>query len=154
MNTKVISNNVVTGAIISALVAGTFAFAPMYAEAKTPKMPKASVDLTCMQTAVDTREDAVATAFKGFNDDVVAGLAARKTGLHDAWGLSDKVARQSAVKSAWKTWKTSKKSAHTELKTARKAAWDTFKTTAKTSCKEVTPKDEALEKDAAGAIAL
>ena len=141
MNTKVISNNnVVMGTIISARVAGLFAFAPMYAEARSPKIPKTTVNLTCMQTAVDTREDAVSNAFKGFNDDVVSALAARKTGLHDAWGLSDKVARASAVKASWTAWKTAKKAAHSELKTARKSAWNTFKTTAKTSCKEVVQK--------------
>ena len=139
------------GVIISALIASTFAFAPMFAEAKTPK---AAVNLTCMQTAVGVREDALATAFKGFSDDVMAALAARKAALNTAWGMSDGMARKAAIKSAWTAWKTAKKAAHTELKTDRKKAWDTFKTTAKNTCKEVTPKEEGLEKDTAGTVAL
>ena len=154
MNTKAIPNNVVMGVIMSALIAGTFSFLPMYAEARSPQAPKATVDLTCMQTAVGVREDAIAEGFKGFNDDVMAGLATRKSALNTAWGMTDKMARASAIKSAWTAWKTAKKSAHTDLKSARKSAWDTFKSTAKTSCKEVTPKEEGLEKDTAGSMAL
>jgi hypothetical protein len=150
MNTNIISNKVVMGAVLSSLVLGSFAFVPMYADAAAKK----SVDLTCMQTAIDTREDAILDAFEEFNSDVEAGLAARKTALHDAWGMTDKVARQAAIKKAWTDWKAAKKSAHTDLKAARKSAWEKFKTTVKTTCKETLPKDEALEKDASGTIAL
>ncbi|MFM2381362.1 MAG: hypothetical protein RLZZ76_129 [Candidatus Parcubacteria bacterium] len=155
MNTKAISNKLVMGAVMASLIMGAVAFTPFSAHAEVGGMKtKKAVDLTCMQTAVDTREDAVSAAFTGFNEDVMKALAARKTALHDAWGMSDKVERQKAIKTSWTAWKTAKKSAHTDLKTDRKKAWETFKTTAKISCKEVTPKEEGLEKDAAGTIAL
>jgi hypothetical protein len=113
-----------------------------------------TVNLTCMQTAVDTREDAIAGAFDTFNDDITAALAARKSALHSAWGLTDVTARKAAIKAAWTTWKSAHKSALKDLKDDRKAAWDTFKTTAKTTCSETLPADEALIKDSAGSISL
>jgi hypothetical protein len=154
MNTLSISKKALAGFITSAILLALTPFYASIADAQVTLRSKTSVNLTCMQTAVDVREDAVADAFGDFNDDVETALAARKTALHDAWGLSDKTARNTAVKSAWTTWKAAKKSAHTDLKSARKAAWTTFKTTAKSSCKETLPREEALEKDAAGTVSL
>lgn len=113
-----------------------------------------SVNLTCMQTAVDTRETAIGTAFDTMHTSVKAALAARKAALHDAWGMTDKVARNKAIKAAWKKWKTDNKGAHIKLRTERKVAWETFKKTVKNTCKETLPKEEALEKDSAGQISL
>lgn len=113
-----------------------------------------TVNLTCMQTAVDTREAAIGTAFDTMHTSVKAALSARKTALHDAWGLTDKSARQSAIKTAWKKWKTDNKGAHIKLRTERKMAWETFKKTVKNTCKETLPKEEALEKDSSGQISL
>jgi hypothetical protein len=115
---------------------------------------KKNVDLSCMQTAVGVREDTIAKAFEGFNSDMMAGLSARKSALNTAWGMTDGPARKAAIKKAWMDWKGAKKSAHMDLKSDRMKAWDTFKNTVKTSCKETLPKEEALEKDAAGSVAL
>ena len=119
MNTQVISSRVVVGMIIASLVGGMFAFMPATTAAAGMKK---TVNLTCMQTAVDVREDAVAAAFTGFNDSIKTALAARKAALHAAWGLSDKTARGTAVKTAWKAWKDASKKAHADLKKNRKAA--------------------------------
>jgi hypothetical protein len=155
MNTIAITKTVVPALIIASLFVGMTASAAVGDGAMMKdKAAKKEVNLTCMQTAVGVRETAVAAAFTGFNTDVQAALTARKAALHDAWGLSDKVARQKAVKSAWISWKSASKAAHMKLKTARKAAWSTFKTTAKTSCKEVLPKEEGEGKDAAGTVSL
>ena len=122
---------------------------------KKNKSATTTVNLTCMQTAVDTREDALGTAFSTFHDDVEEALTARKTALHDAWGLTNKTERLSAVKSARETFKKSHGVALKDLKKARMTAWATFKTTAKTSCKETLPKGEdAVEKETAGSIAI
>jgi len=145
--------NAIITLLITSLVVALIAFVPFYSHTADAKVKK-SVNLSCMQTAIDTREDAIGDAFESFNDDVEAALAVRKTALHDAWGLTDKVARTTAVKNAWKTWKTDHKSAHSELKSERKAAWATFKTTAKSSCKETLPKEETLSGDASGSLSL
>lgn len=161
MNTVAISRTFVPAMIIASLfvamtasaatVDGTMTKDKM---AKPDKMAKAEVNLTCMQTAVDTRETAVAAAFTGFNTDVQAALVARKASLHDAWGMSDKTARGTAVKAAWTSWKSASKTAHMKLKSARKDGWAAFKTTAKSTCKEVLPKEEGEGKDASGTVSL
>lgn len=110
--------------------------------------------LNCMQTAVNVREAAVGTSFDTMHTAVKAALAARKTALNDAWGMSDKVARNKAIKTAWTKWKVDNKGAHTKLRVDRKKAWETFKGTVKTTCKETLPKEEALERDSAGQISL
>lgn len=113
-----------------------------------------NVDATCMQTAVDTREDAIKSGWESFSADILSALGARKTALHDAWGLSDVKAQKAATVSAWKTWKASSKSAHVELKNDRKSAWEAFKKTVKETCKVSTPKEESLGADASGSISL
>lgn len=113
-----------------------------------------NVDATCMQTAVDTREDAIKAGWESFSTDVLAALGVRKTALHDAWGLSDVKAQKTATVNAWKAWKKSAKDAHVELKKDRKSAWDAFKQTVKESCKVSTPKEESLGADASGSISL
>ncbi len=113
-----------------------------------------NVDATCMQTAVDAREDAIKSSWESFNTDIVTALGLRKTALHDAWGLSDVKAQKTAIANAWKTWKTSSKNAHSELKGDRKSTWDAFKKTVKETCKVSTPKEESLGADASGSISL
>jgi hypothetical protein len=113
-----------------------------------------AVDATCMSAAVDTRETALMSAWSELNTSLTADLTARKTSLVAAWGMSDTAERSKALKTAWATWKTNKKEAHTEFKSDRKAAWETFKATVKSSCKTTLPKEEAEEKAAKDSIAI
>jgi hypothetical protein len=101
-----------------------------------------------------TRETSVTTAWTTFTTKVTTALSARKTALIDAWNMTDAKARNQAIDSAWKAWKTEKKSATEQLKRDRKAAWETFKTTAKSSCKVEVPKAEGLEKSSTDSISL
>ncbi len=113
-----------------------------------------NVDLSCMQTAVTVREEALVTALSSFHDDLESSLNTRKSALIAAWGITEKTTRSAAIKNAWADWKTDKKDATKDLGTARKAAWDTFKSTVKTSCKETLPKEESLGVDEKGTISL
>lgn len=113
-----------------------------------------TVDRTCMSTAVVTREDSIATAWTTFNTKVTTALTNRKNSLIAAWNISDTKARNTAVESAWRAWKSEKKSATDQLKRDRKAAWETFKTTAKSSCRVEVPKSEGLEKSSSDSISL
>jgi ribonuclease HI len=144
-----ILSSLITATLLSILLLS----APFSAFAATTKAKK-SVDNTCMQTAVDTREAAIMEAFAEYQDETIEALTDRKTALHDAWGMSDSVARKAAIKSAWSDWKSERKEDHTELKTKREAAWSAFKTTAKNTCKVTVPKEEILEKDSAGTVSL
>lgn len=120
--------------------------------ARTHTASTTSVDATCMQTAVDTRESSLSTAWDSFSTSVKSALATRKTSLHDAWGLSDVTARNTALKNAWKTWKDSAKVNHKKLMTDRKAAWEAFRKTTKDSCKVTAPKEEGQSSDAVGSV--
>lgn len=157
---QILSKKVVIGllaasllVLLGALIPFTSSTAAAYGEG-IAKMAKKNVDQTCMQNAVDAREDAVASAFGTFNTSIGTALSARKTALHAAWSLESGTERNAALKKAWATWKTAHKDATSKLKAARKAAWGTFKSTAKTSCKETLPKEEALSADAAGSLSL
>lgn len=151
MNTS-ISQNIVIGTVIASLSLIYVATMPLSVQAATKD--KKVVNLTCMQTAIDTREEAVIKAFDKFNDSMSEALSDRKDALHDAWGISDKADRNQAVRTAWTDWKKAKKEVHTELRADRKTAWINFNKTAKTTCKETLPKEESIEKDSSGAISL
>src|SRR3989338_4287162 len=140
MRTQVISNKAVVGFFIGTIILALF---PFYSSAATAKLTNKAVDLSCMQDAISTREDGIATAFDTFNEDVAEALAARKTALVAAWGIESTADRKKA-----------KKAAHTELKSERKQVWADFKTTAKSTCRISLPKEEALEKDSSGSLSL
>lgn len=73
-----------------------------------------TVDASCMQTAVTTRENAL-----------IAAITARRDALVAAWGLTDvSASRNEAIKAAWSAYRT-----------ARKNAWKTFKSTVRGLCK-------------------
>ncbi len=113
-----------------------------------------NVDISCMQTAIDAREESIVDAWESFATNITEALAKRKTALNTAWGLTDVGARNTSLKSTWKTWLADDKEAHKTLRDSRKAGWDTFRTTAKNTCKIELPKEEKLNADAEGTIAL
>ena len=113
-----------------------------------------NIDATCVQSAVDVRETALASAWSTFTSSITSALGTRKTALHDAWGATDIGSRNTALMNAWKTWQMGDKSAHEALKMARKAAWETFMSTAKGSCKVQMPQNESLGGDGKGSISL
>jgi hypothetical protein len=159
-----ITTKIAIGIIIGACASLVFLAVPNYSNAhgadhattatSTKKMKGKNVDATCMQTAVDTREAALGTAWVTLHDEIEDALTARKTALHDAWGLTDVQARNTAIGKAWKTWKTDSKNIQKEFRTDRKASWETFRKTTKDSCKVTAPKDEALGTEAKGEITL
>ena len=70
----------------------TIVAAPVFAQtsglmAQAP-VPQAKSGFECVQAAVDTREAPVGTAFTTFSTAESAALSARKTALHDAWGMT------------------------------------------------------------------
>jgi DNA repair ATPase RecN len=165
-STHTITSRVVLTTLIASLIGTLFIAIPQFSRASengstdesttasTKKVKKVKVDAVCMQTAIDTREDAIISSWDKFASSMKDALKVRKTALHAAWGLSDVKAQNKAVASAWKEYKKSSQEAHKALKSARKSAWDAFKKTTKTSCKVSTPKDEALSTDSAGSISL
>lgn len=160
MNTVTLSQKLIIGTVMLSLSAFLLAIAPA-AQAhgseqtltstatstatSTKDRKKAKLNQTCMQTAVDTREAAILKAFKDSNTRTVDALTIRGTALHDAWGLTDQKARNTAIKNAWSTWKSAKKADNKSLSNDRKSAWTAYKTTAKNSCKITLPKEDSAE---------
>ena len=85
---------IVVGTLIAVSLIGSNAFAATTTPSTTVTTSK--VDYACVQTAVDVREDAIATAFTTFTSAESAALSARKSALHDAWGMTDAKARRTA----------------------------------------------------------
>ena len=122
-----------SAAIAAGIAVPAFA-AEMSGSASATVGAKKTVDIACVQKAVDKREDALIAGWTSFNTSMSAAYSARKTALHDAWGMSDATARKTAVKTAWENFKKSAKAARQAWKTARKNAWQTFRSDAK-ACK-------------------
>lgn len=99
------------------------------AKVATPEnMPKAkiAIDYACVQTAVDVRETAIASAFGDFTTAENAALAARKSALHDAWGMTINKTRVTARNKAWSDFRTANRAAFKALRSAHKSAWSAF----------------------------
>jgi hypothetical protein len=119
---------------------------------------KRNVNLSCMQDALMTREDAIATAWTTFSTSITTALAARKTALSTAWASTTATTSEGTHKgqriTAWTKWKKASHEAHVALKKARKAAWDAFRTTSKNNCRTSVTNEEKLDTDKAGEVAL
>lgn len=161
-STKQFSLTVGTATLV-ALVATFFFVSAAFAETNGAAMngtmqtmkhaSSTPINMACIQTAVDVRETAIGTAFDTMQSAIKSGLATRKSSLHDAWGMTDRTARRTAIKTAWAKWTSDQKAAQLALKTGRKAAWTTFQTAAK-ACKVTLPPEEALKQDGVGSTAL
>jgi len=107
------------------------------AEDATSTPTKKTVDIVCVQKAIEKRESAVQTAFDVASDSIKSALQARKSALLAAWAITDNVQRKAAVKAAWAKFKQDRKAAQKTFKQTRDAAWKQFKTDRK-ACKVST----------------
>lgn len=122
MNKKLLS-----GLVLVALVFGVFA----YAQTATPTQPVTpTVDLTCMQTAVEKRDNAVISAWDTLSASIKTALQTRRDALKAAWGISNLKERRTVIKQAWTDFAKTKKEAGKTFNQARKDAWKQFKTDA------------------------
>lgn len=85
----------------------------------TPKQPKKTVDVACIQKAVTDRDGTISAALQ----IVVAAVTKRGQDLSAAWAQTDPAARKAAVKNAntafngvWKTFNATRKNAWTKYK--------------------------------------
>jgi len=101
---------------------------------------EASAVVTCMQTAVETRDVAISKSVDTYATAAKTAISARTTALKTAWALTDRKERRTAIKTAWMAYKQAIKDARTAFRTAKKTAWDTFKTDSK-ACKPAKTQD-------------
>jgi len=138
--------------LLTAFVASTLFALPMFAneegaaQGKEPKAPKTLTAevVTCVQTAVETRDTAIIAAVDKYTTAVKAAITARKDALKAAWALPTAKEMRPAIKAAWAAYKTSLKDARKVMKTDKKAAWDKFKADRKT-CKAPNEIDNSSE---------
>jgi len=126
---KWIAGALAVGVLSTGLIA--FAQTGTSTEPTRVKKEKTTLNLSCVQGAVDAREGALGQAFTTFSQAMTSALSARKTALHDAWGLTDNVARRTARKTAWTTYQSAAKAARTAVRSSRETAWADFKTASK-----------------------
>ncbi len=140
--------------LVTLLAASSLIASPVFAQTgtSTPTHPLVkTVDLSCVQTAVDAREDALDTAFTTFTGAESAALSARKSALHDAWGIAAAKDRRAARNKAWSAFKTANRAAFSALRTARAQAWSAFGT-ASAACH--SPVVESHDVEGVGSIGL
>ncbi len=114
------------------VVATSFAFAESreneVRRTSTSSTPAATLNVSCIQNAVEKRDSAIIVAHGTFNTSIVNALTARKDALKAAWAKPTRQERTSGRKAAYDAFKTSQKSAHEALRSVRKSSWSTFDT--------------------------
>ena len=92
------------------------------------KKDKRDVNIACMQTATDARETTLIAGRTSQSTETVAAYNARKTTLHNAWGIADRKTRREALKVSWKNFREDMKEGQDHWKKVRKDAWNKYKT--------------------------
>lgn len=88
--------------------------------------------LSCVQTAIDSRDNAIIAGLDVYYPTAKTALQTRQAGLKAAWAQTDQKTRKEAVKTVWEMYKDSVKSARTVMKGAQKTAWTKFEADRKT----------------------
>lgn len=88
---------------------------------------------TSSKTAYGAKLDAESAALQAYMGSVKAAYSARQVSLKTAWAMTDKNARQAAIKAAWKAFSDATKTAQQTIKDARKSANDQWKLAEKTA---------------------
>lgn len=95
------------------------------------KIGETAVNITCVGSAVSTRESALDGAMTTYTQAINAAYSARATALQQAYANSDPTQVKSAVKTAWSNFRTALKNARNAWRTSKNSAWSVFRTAAK-----------------------
>ena len=91
------------------------------------KANKPEVNVTCMQNAVEKRDNALVVAVDAYHTSVRGALLARRDALQAAWEKTERKERRAALKAAWQTYKETRATAGKALKEIKRASWQTYK---------------------------
>lgn len=94
----------------------------------SPLGMRAAVDLSCVQTAVEKRDNAVISAWEQYTPKVKTALEKRRDALKSAWAIEENAARQQALMDAWQAYRSEVQKARHEMRAGRQSAWKTFHT--------------------------
>ena len=139
VNVEIITNkikNMIKKIIIGTLVLSSLAFSSIvFAENVNPNITSNQATIiACVAPAVATREAAIQSAFGTFSTSMTSAFTKRSSDLATAWTLTDRMARDTAIKSAHLAFKNSSIEAKKTYNNARKATWQQF-STARKACK-------------------
>jgi len=104
-----------------------------------------NVNIACMKTAVEKRENALLSAYDTYVGKIKTAHETRKTDLLAAWSIQDPKERHTAIKAAWDKYRQSVKTATTEWNQSRRTIWTQFVQEAK-NCKASAVETQDLEK--------
>ena len=85
-----------------------------------------NIDLTCMQNAVEKRENALKTARETYFNKINQAYDERKSALSNAWTIQDLRERQNKIREAWNTFRKNINLAKEEYKTTYNQILKTF----------------------------
>ncbi len=139
---KILSRATFLGAMALALVAGpALATDTVPVNNTTTKTGLTAEQRTCVATAIGKRETALIGAVDAYNVTWKAALVARQDALTKAWALETKKERTAAQKSAASVFKKAKQGARATLTSARDSAWKTYKSERKTCSTKAMSED-------------
>jgi hypothetical protein len=104
-----------------------------------------NVDIVCMKTAVEKRENALLSAYDTYTGKIKTARETRKTALLAAWSIQDPKERHSAIKAAWEKYRESVKTARNEWNQSRRTIWIQFAQDAR-NCRASAVETQDLEK--------
>lgn len=87
-----------------------------------------TTQITCINAALEKRENALITGNDAFASSTKAALQNRLTGLKAAWSETNRKTRQDKRNATYRTFRTESQAAHTAMKTVRLNAWKSFDT--------------------------
>lgn len=119
---------------------------------ETAPVEQRVVDVVCLKTAIDTRENAIISALDAFHVSLNAAHETRREALKSAWDKTEKQERRKALRDARKAFKLSGKSARTTLREARKDAWDQYKADAKVCGHKASSDDGSAREDQSSSL--
>ena len=119
---------------------------------ETTPIERSVVDVACMKTAIDSRENAIIAALDAYHVSLKAAHESRREALKAAWDKTEKLERRKALRDARKAFKENGKSARTTLREARKGAWDQYKTDAKACGHNASSDDGSAREDQSSSL--
>lgn len=121
-------------ALVGAVGIATPAFAESGSSRSSESRTLNTTAVSCIKSAVATRESALQSGVAAMHSSVASAYTTRASALASAYSGTDAGAIRTAVRTAWKEFKTDVKEARSAWKTSKTSAWTTFKAAAKT-CK-------------------
>ncbi len=112
----------------------SFLFVPAMSFAQATSTSTTTVtntQITCMQNALEKRENALISAHDTYAAAVKTALTNRLSGLKSSWEMTEKKDRITKRETTYKSFRTEIQAANTALRNIKNTSWKTFQTEAK-----------------------